>query len=281
MDLSLHGKVALVTGAGRGIGRAIALELARAGAKTAVGDVHLAKYQGERYYRLSRRVSGPDEDVATADAARELGAEAIGVEFDVSDGAAVEAAVAKVSSELGPIDVLVNNAGIVNNIAPIAQMKRDAWDREMAVNLGGAFACIQATAPGMAERGWGRIVNISSVAAHIPSTLQPAYGASKAGLIALTKTVAKEWGERGVTCNAVLPGLIATPLALSMPEELRKGFAEQVPSRRLGEPAEIAAVVAFLASPAASYVNGVEIPVDGGFMVGAPLLGGGSSPAKR
>jgi NAD(P)-dependent dehydrogenase (short-subunit alcohol dehydrogenase family) len=281
MDLSLHGKVALVTGAGRGIGRAIALELARAGAKIAVGDVHLAKYRGERYYRLSKRVSGPDEDVATADAAREIGAEAIGVEFDVADGSAVEAAVAKVGSELGPIDVLVNNAGIVNNIAPIAQMKREAWDREMAVNLGGAFACIQATAPGMAERGWGRIVNISSVAAHVPSTLQPAYGASKAGLIALTKTVAKEWGDRGVTCNAVLPGLIATPLALSMPEELRKDFAQQVASRRLGEPAEIAAVVAFLASPAASYVNGVEIPVDGGFMAGPPLLAPSASTARR
>ena len=273
MDLSLRGKVALVTGAGRGIGRAIALELARAGAKIAVGDVHLAKYQGERYYRLSKRTSGSDEDVPTADAARELGTEAIGVEFDVAGGDAVSAAVARVKTELGPIDVLVNNAGIVNNIAPIAQMTRDAWDREMAVNLGGAFACIQATVPGMAERGWGRVINISSVAAHIPSTMQPAYGASKAGLIALTKTVAKEYGNRGVTCNAVLPGLIGTPLALSMPEALRNEFAQQVPSRRLGEPVDIAAVVAFLASPAASYVNAVEIPVDGGWLAGPPLLG--------
>ncbi len=272
MELSLRGKVALVTGAGRGIGRAIALELARAGAKIAVGDVHLAKYQGERYYRMSRRTSGKDEDVTTADAARELGTDAIGVEFDVADGPAVAAAVARVKSELGPIDVLVNNAGIVNNIAPIAQMARDSWDREMAVNLGGGFACIQATVSGMAERGWGRIINISSVAALQPSTLQPAYGASKAGLIALTKTVAKEYGDRGVTCNAVLPGLIATPLALSMPEELRQDFTKQVPNRRLGEPAEIAAVVAFLASPAASYVNGAAIPVDGGWLAGPPLL---------
>jgi len=273
MDLSLRGKVALVTGASRGIGRAIALELARAGAKIAVGDVHLAKYQGERYYRLSKRTSGADEDVPTADAARELGTDAVGVEFDVADDVAVAAAVAKVKNDLGPIDVLVNNAGIVNNIAPIAHMTREAWDREMAVNLGGGFACIRATAPGMAERGWGRIVNISSVAAHIPSTLQPAYGASKAALIALTKTVAKEYGNRGVTCNAVLPGLIGTPLALSMPQQLRTEFAAQVPLGRLGEPAEIAAVVAFLASPAASYVNGVEIPVDGGWLAGPPLLG--------
>ena len=273
MDLSLKNKVALVTGAGRGIGRAIALELARAGAKVAVGDVHLAKFQGERYYRLSKRTSGADEDVPTVDAAREFGTDAIGVEFDVSDVEAVKAAVARVGAELGAVDVLVNNAGIVNNIGPVAQMSWDAWNREMAVNLGGAFACIQATVPGMAERGWGRVVNISSVAAIQPSTLQPAYGASKAGLIALTKTIAKEYGPHGVTANAVLPGLIATPLALSMPAAMREEFASQVPSRRLGEPAEIAAVVTFLASPAAAYVNGVEIPVDGGWLTGPPLLG--------
>ena len=133
MELSLRGKVALVTGAGRGIGRAIALELARAGAKIAVGDVHLAKYQGERYYRMSRRTSGKDEDVPTADAARELGTDAIGVEFDVADGPAVAAAVARVKSELGPIDVLVNNAGIVNNIAPISPRRLGKGDRKATV----------------------------------------------------------------------------------------------------------------------------------------------------
>ena len=125
----------------------------------------------------------------------------------------------------------------------------------------------------MAERGWGRVINISSVAAYQPSTLQPAYAASKAGLIALTRTVAKEYAARGVTCNAILPGLIATPLALSMPDALRQTFQRQVPAGRLGEPVEIAAVVAFLASPAASYVNGAAIPVDGGWLAGPPLLG--------
>ena len=271
MDLSLHGKVALVTGAGRGIGRAIALELAQAGAMVAVGDIHLAKYQGERYYRLSRRVSGEEEDVPTVEAVAQLGSRAIGLEFDVADSAQVQDAVTRATGELGAIDILVNNAGIVNNIAPIEQMPRAAWDRELAVNLTGGFSCIQATVPAMAERGWGRVINISSVAAEWPSPLQPAYAASKAGVIALTKTVAKEYADRGVTSNAVLPGLIGTPLALSMPEEMRALMLRQVPAGRLGQPSEIAAVVAFLASPAASFVNGAAIPVDGGWLVGPPL----------
>jgi len=269
--MELKDRVVLVTGAGRGIGRAIALELAQAGARIAVGDIHLAKYQGERYYRLSRRVSGAEEDVPTVEAAIQLGSQAIGLEFDVADSAQVQQAVARATAELGPIDILVNNAGIVNNIAPIAQMPRTSWDRELAVNLSGGFSCIQATVPTMAERGWGRVVNMSSVAAEWPSPLQPAYAASKAGVIALTKTVAKEYADRGVTCNAVLPGLIATPLALSMPEEMRNLMVRQVPAGRLGQTAEIAAVVAFLASPAASFVNGAAIPVDGGWLVGPPL----------
>ncbi|HUI26893.1 MAG TPA: SDR family NAD(P)-dependent oxidoreductase [Candidatus Kryptonia bacterium] len=271
MDLSLHGKVALVTGAARGIGRAITLELARAGATLAVGDVHLAKYRGERYYRLSRRISGSDEDVPTAEAATQLGARAMAVEFDVADENQVQQAVARIGDELGAIDVLVNNAGIVNNMAPIATMAREAWDRELAVNLSGAFSCIQACVPRMAERGWGRVINISSVAAETPDARQPAYAASKAGVLALTKTVAKEYGGRGVTCNAVLPGLIATPLVMSMPDALRAAMVRNVPAGRLGATAEIAAVVAFLAGPAASFVNGAAIPVDGGWLTGPPF----------
>jgi NAD(P)-dependent dehydrogenase (short-subunit alcohol dehydrogenase family) len=269
VDLSLNGRVALVTGAGRGIGRAIALELARAGARVAVADVHLARYEGERYYRLSRRVSDAEEDVATVDAVRGLGVEATALEFDVADAARVREAVAEAARVLGPIDVLVNNAGIVNNIALVADMAREAWDRELAVNLTGGFNCIQATVPGMAARGWGRVINMASVAAEQPSPLQPAYAASKAGVIALTKTVAKTYGAAGVTCNAILPGLIATPMVRSMRAEMRDAIVRMVPAGRVGEPAEIAAVAAFLASPAAAFVNGAAIPVDGGMLTGA------------
>ena len=270
MDVSLAGKVALVTGAARGIGRAIALELAQAGADVAVADVHLAKFEGERYYRLSHRVSGGEENTATAEVIHQLGRRAIGVTLDVADSEQVRHVIARVQMDLGPIDVLVNNAGIVNNIASVDQMPREAWDREIAVNLSGQFACIQACVPSMAERGWGRIINLSSVAAEQPLPLQPAYAASKAGVIALTKTVAKGYAARGVTCNAVLPGLIATPMVLTMPAEARNAVVRQVPAQRLGETSEIAAVVAFLASPAAAFVNGAAIPVDGGLLLGAP-----------
>jgi NAD(P)-dependent dehydrogenase (short-subunit alcohol dehydrogenase family) len=271
--MSLAGRVVLVTGAARGIGRAIALALAEAGADVAVADIHLAKYQGERYYRLKQRWSGDEENVSTCEAVTQRGRRSIGVECDVADRQQVKNSVARVAAELGAIDILVNNAGVVNNLAPLAEMTREAWDRELSINLTGAFHCIQETVPAMATRGWGRIINLSSVAAVTGAASQVAYAASKAGLIALTKTVTKEYAAQGVTCNAVLPGLIATPLVLSMPEELRKATVRGVPAGRLGQTTEIAAVVAFLASPGASYINGVEIPVDGGLLLGTGSLG--------
>jgi NAD(P)-dependent dehydrogenase (short-subunit alcohol dehydrogenase family) len=145
-------------------------------------------------------------------------------------------------------------------------MTPQAWSHELGVNLTGAFHCIQAVAPSCAARGFGRIVNIASVAALRPPAGQPAYAVSKAGLVALTATSAITYGPFGITANAVLPGMIATPLVLSMPAELREAFVTRVPAGRLGRPEEIGALVAFLASDAAAYINGASIPCDGGWL---------------
>ena len=270
-DGALAGRIAFVTGAARGIGRAIAIGLAEAGADVIVADLHPQPFRGESYFRLRERWSGDDEAHSTADAVSLLGRRAAQLAVDVADPEAVVAAVAEGTDALGPIDILVNNAGIVNNIAAIADMRAAAWDHELRVNLSGAFHCVQAVVPGMAARGFGRVINISSVAARIPSRGQPAYAASKAGLLGFTRSVAQEFGRRGVTCNAVLPGLIATPLVMSMPERLRDGIAAQSPVGRIGRPDEIAALVAFLASPAAGFITATAIPCDGGF-TGAPLF---------
>jgi 3-oxoacyl-[acyl-carrier protein] reductase len=263
-SLPLRGKVALVTGAARGIGRAIALGLAGAGADVAVADAHPGRFEGERYYRLKRRVSGPDEDVSTADAIVATGRRSIAVEVDVADPEAVADAAERCRAELGEIDVLVNNAGIVNNIALIADMTPEAWDHEVRVNLSGMFHTVRVVVPPMAERGWGRVVNMASVAALNPGLGQPAYTASKAGVVAFTKAVAQEFGPGGVTANAILPGLIATPLVRSMPAELRDRYVVRTPVGRLGEPDDIAALAVFLASPAAGFISGTAIPCDGG-----------------
>lgn len=270
--LNLQGRVAFVTGAARGIGRAIALRLAATGAAVAVTDLHPQRFEGEPYYRLRRRFSGDDEAVSTTGAIRGAGGRASEYELDVTDLDAVARVAAAVKAELGPVDVLVNNAGIVNNIATIAEMDPAAWEHEIKVNLTGAFHCSRTLAPGMAERGWGRIVNIASVAARQPGLGQPGYAASKAGVIAFTQALAQEFGPQGVTANAILPGLIGTPLVRSMPEHLREGFVSRVPVQRLGEPEDIANLAVFLASPASGFITATAIPCDGG-LLGAPLGG--------
>ncbi|WP_339803250.1 3-oxoacyl-ACP reductase FabG [uncultured Marinobacter sp.] len=252
--ISLEGKVALITGASRGIGRATANCLAHLGADIAILDI--------------------DEQAAAAvDEIRAMGRKALFIHTDVASHQSVRAAVAAAEAELGPIDILVNNAGIVKNIAPIAKMTPEAWQKELGVNLTGPFNLIQAIAPGMAERGWGRIVNISSAAAKGGLFNQAGYAATKSGLLGLTQNVTLEYAGKGITCNAILPGVIGTENVMAMPGEIFDQAVRMVPTGRVGEPKEVAQLIAFLCSDLAGYINGVDILIDGGAALNTVVLG--------
>lgn len=252
--MSLEGKVALITGAARGIGRASALVLAKNGAHVAVADIL------------------PDVE-KTAEAVRRVGRRSVAVRFDISDPSQVREGVSVVRKEIGDVEILVNNAGIVNNIAPLTRMTHEAWEREIAVNLGGAFNMIKETIGPMIERKWGRIINIASVAASGGLHRQVAYASSKAGLLGLTMTVTLEHARDGITCNAILPGLIGTELVERMPKEIVRNALANIPSRRIGRTEEIGHLIAFLASDEAAYINGAAIPVDGGMALNTGSLG--------
>lgn len=252
--MRLDGKRALITGASRGIGRATAMVLAELGADIAMFDI--------------------SEEVAqTAAAVRDLGRAASYRIVDVSDNEQVRAAVAEIEQELGTIDILVNNAGIVKNIAPIAKMSPEAWQKELGVNLTGPFNMIQVLAPGMAERGWGRIVNISSAAARGGLYNQVGYASTKAGVLGLTHNVTVEYAGKGVTCNAVLPGVIGTENVMAMPREIFDQAVSLTPTGRVGKPEEVGQLIAFLCSDMAGYINGVDILIDGGAAMNTVVLG--------
>ncbi len=209
----------------------------------------------------------------TAAAIGDLGRKAMAVKVDIASGKAVREAVARIAKELGAADILVNNAGIVNNIATVEKMSDEAWEKEIGVNLTGAFNLVRACVGGMAERGHGRIVNISSVAARGGLARQVGYSATKAGLLGLTHTVALEYARKGITCNAVLPGMVETENVKAMPQEIREAAMAATPVRRFGAPEEIAALVAFLCGPEAGYITGAEIDISGGGHLNTLVLG--------
>lgn len=245
--LGLAGRVCVVSGAASGIGRAVAEALADAGAAVALLDQNEVALQ------------------AVADTLRARAAAVCAVACDISDEAAVHAAAARVRVELGPVQGLVNNAGLLRAGA-LDEVPLEAWNRVLAVNLTGHLLCSRAFGRDMLARGQGSIVHIASVAALHPQTRSGAYSASKAGVLLMSKQLAAEWGPRGVRSNAVCPGMIRTPLSARFYEE--PGFearrAAVTASRRVGEPRDIAEPVLFLLSARAGYVNGTELVVDGG-----------------
>ena len=246
--LSLDGRVALVTGAARGIGAATALALAEAGARVALVD---------------RDAEGIER---TADAIGRAGSDALAIPADVTDAPAIERAVDAVVAEWGRLDVLVNNAGIVRD-ATLGKVSDDDWTATLDVNLRGTMIGTRAALRPMRAAGAGRILSATSVVARMGNYGQTAYAASKAGIIGMTRAWARELGPLGITANAVAPGFIDTEMARGVPEKVLAALLQRTAARRRGRPEEVAAVYVFLASDLASFINGAVVGVDGGLLL--------------
>jgi 3-oxoacyl-[acyl-carrier protein] reductase len=248
MSKFLTDKVALVTGASRGLGKAIALALAQEGASIAA---------------VARSEDALKE---TLEALRALGVAVEPYALDVSKEAEVDATIEKIAARFGHIDVLVNNAGVTRD-GLLMRMKAEDWDVVLDTNLKGAFNLTKPVGRLMVKQRAGRIINISSVIGLMGNAGQANYAASKAGLIGFSKSVAREFASRGITCNVVCPGFIETDMTRDLGEDLRKKLLERIPLQRLGQPEDVAGVVSFLCSPAANYITGQILTVDGGMVM--------------
>jgi 3-oxoacyl-[acyl-carrier protein] reductase len=242
-------KVAVVTGSSRGIGRAIALRLAKGGAKVVIN------------YRGNESAANKVIDQIKA-----KGGQAMAIQADVSQPAEAQTLMDAAKKEYGRIDILVNNAGTTRDTL-IMRMSEEDWDVVIDTNLKGTFNCVKAVSRQMIRQRYGRIVNITSVAGIAGNAGQVNYASAKAGLIGLTKTVAKELGGRGITCNAIAPGLVPTDLTASLPQDLVQTAVERTPLGRIGTPEDMAEAVAFLASDKASFITGQILAVDGGLAI--------------
>ena len=244
--MEIKGKVALVTGASRGIGKAIALELAKKGAKIAV-NYHSNKELAEKVV----------EEI------KKLGSEAKAYKADVSNYNQVKKMVEEIVKDFGTIHILVNNAGVIAKTFSVTEITDEEWDQIININLKGAFNCIKATAPIMIKNKEGKIINISSVAGKMGGTVGPAYAASKAGLIGLTFSVAQELLPHNITVNAIAPGPIETEMIAKLPKERKEKILSRVPMKRFGTPEEVAKTVTFLIEN--DYITGEVIDVNGGY----------------
>lgn len=244
--VSLKGKSALVTGAGRGIGACIAMRLAEAGADIGVSDIDM-----------------PTAEATAKEIAEKYGVKAVALQANVSSEDEVKAMIASFTEAFGGIDILVNNAGITKD-GLIMRMKESDWDAVLNVNLKSAFLCSKAVTRTMLKQGSGRIINIASISGVIGLPGQANYSASKAGMIGLTKALAKELASKSVTVNAIAPGFIRTAMTDKLSEEVVKGYEDAIPMSRMGEPADIANSVLFLASDLSGYITGQVIGVNGG-----------------
>jgi len=244
--MDLTGKRAIVTGAGQGIGKATALKLAERGADVVVDDIN------------------PETAPQTAQEIEAMGRRGIAVVADVSKKEHVEELVQRAVQELGGVDILVNNAGIARS-SLLLRLKDEQWEEVLSVNLKGTFYCTQAVAPYMIKQRYGRIISISSIYGRIGAMGDTNYSASKAGIVGFTKAVAKELARSNINVNAIMPGLIDTALLRGIPEKYLNPMIAEVPLRRVGQPDEIANVVAFLASDDASYMTGAIVEVTGGW----------------
>jgi 3-oxoacyl-[acyl-carrier protein] reductase len=243
--LELAGKVALVTGAAQGIGKAVALLLARHGADIAVSDVNLEK---------------AEETVREIQA---IGRRSMAIRSDVSRLDDVERMVQTILEQMGKIDILVNNAGVARDKL-ILRMTEEDWDMVLDVNLKGTFHCTKAVVRHMSKQRSGKIVNIASVVGEMGNVGQANYSASKAGVIGLTKTIAREFAQRGINVNAIAPGYIETPMTEALPEKAKEELKKMIPMERLGLPEDVAQAVLFLVSEASSYITGQVVNVNGG-----------------
>ena len=246
--MRLKGKVALITGGARGIGQAIAMTFAKEGADIVVADVTL---------EIAQKVASEIEG---------LGRKALALEMDVTNYDLVEAGINKILDKMGKVDILVNNAGITKDNL-ILRMSQAEWDAVINVNLKGTFNCIKAVSRPMVKQRSGRIISIASIIGLMGNPGQGNYAASKAGIIALTKTIAKELASRNINANAVAPGFIQTEMTAKLPEDIKKKMLEAIPLAKLGTPQDVANVCLFLASDESSYITGQTITIDGGMVM--------------